>query len=87
MIIVIVGFIFLIPPLVVLTKCVLLEVCDMKMCESAVPTKQLLTVNYTNYSYFNHDLHSDSKAFIWRHSIGYSISTSPAPIIYFGLFS
>lgn len=28
-----------------------------------------------------------ARRYIWRHSIGYSISTSPAPIIYFGLFS
>lgn len=27
------------------------------------------------------------RRYIWHHSTGYSISTSPAPIIYFGLFS
>lgn len=26
------------------------------------------------------------RRYIWPHSIGYSISTSPAPIIYFGPF-
>ena len=65
---------------------VFLGVCDMSMwiCSHQTTTDRTLYKSFIIQSWFAFRRHG---VIFWRHSSGYSISTSPAPIIYFGLFS